>query len=122
MCIRDSVSILRHIATQNPGPSYPKAGTLEAAKCEQALEWCGALAAGLAKGGDAATAAMAKLETLTAAGGFLAGGAKATVADVLAACHVVAAYGESPSQAGPASAAWLAKTTGGIKSWAKSAK
>ena len=115
------VSILRHIATQNPGPHYPKAGSLEAAKCEQALEWCGQLAAGLAKGGDAATAAMAKLETL-AAGGFLAGGAKATIADVLAACHVVAAYGESTSQAGPAASAWLAKTTGGLKSWAKSAK
>lgn len=116
------VSILRHIATQNPGPHYPKAGTVEAAKCEQALEWCGQLAAGLRSGGDAASGAMAKLEALCGGGGYLAGGAKASIADVLAACHVVAAYGETAPQAGGAAAAWLAKTTGGLKTWAKSAK
>jgi len=38
------------------------AGTVEAARCEQALEWCALLAAGLAGGGDAASASMADLE------------------------------------------------------------
>ena len=118
------VSILRHIATTHPGPHYPKQGTTEAAKCEQVLEWCGQLAAALRKGGEAATAVMQSLEQqcTARAGGFLAGGGKATVADVLAACHVVAAYGETVPQAGPNTAAWLAKTTGGLKTWAKSAK
>lgn len=119
------VSILRHVATQNPGPHYPKAGTAEAARCEQALEFCGQLAAGLGKGGDAASAAMATLESLCGGGGgggYLAGGGRASVADVLAACHVVAAYGETAPQAGAATAAWLGKVTGGLKSWAGSAK
>ena len=46
---------------------YTKAGTVEAARCEQALEWCGHLAAGLAKGGEAASNAMARLEAMCAA-------------------------------------------------------
>ena len=41
------------------------------------------------------------VELTLVGGGYLAGGKAGTVADVLAACHVAAAYGQTAPQAGP---------------------